>query len=66
MKVLAALFGLAFVAGVFFVVRRGGAEGGRLEGAFGFGLIAIAALGWSIQVVVEVIDRVLRARKRRS
>lgn len=59
-------FCLAFFAGVFFVVRRGGAEGGRLEGAFGFGLIAIAALGWTVQLVVEVINRALRARKRRS
>lgn len=66
MKVLAALFGLVLCAGVFFVVRRDGAEGGRMEAAFGFGLIAISALGWTIQLVTEVIDRILRARKRRS
>jgi drug/metabolite transporter (DMT)-like permease len=66
MKVLAALLGLVFFAGVFFVVRRDGAEGGRMEAAFGFGLIAIAALGWTLQLIVEVIDRMWRARKRRS
>jgi len=63
MKVLGALFGLVFCAGVFFVIRRGGAEGGRMEVAFGIGLMAIAAIGWTIQLVVELVDRARRRRR---
>jgi hypothetical protein len=66
MKVLGGLFGLLFLAGLFLVLRRAGAEGGRTEAAAGAGLIAIAVFGWGAQLVVEVLDNLMRACKRKK
>jgi hypothetical protein len=65
MKMLAVLFGISFFGGLLSLWSAPAGDHGRLPFALGVSLIAVALLGWALQLVVEGVDRLLRMRRRK-